>query len=199
MQLVRQELQSKLGDKVKDLSGVKIFTTFDSVAQDAAEKAAVEGIPALKKQRKLSDLETAMVVVDRNTGEVRAMVGGAEPQFAGYNRAMQARRSIGSLAKPATYLTALSQPNQYRLNTWIADAPISLRQPNGQVWSPQNDDKQFSGQVMLVDALTRSMNVPTVNLGMSLGLPAIVDTWQKLGVAKDQLHPVPAMILGRLT
>ncbi|AOP94337.1 bifunctional glycosyl transferase/transpeptidase [Enterobacter roggenkampii] len=198
MQLVRQELQSKLGDKVKDLSGVKIFTTFDSVAQDAAEKAAVEGIPALKKQRKLSDLETAMVVVDRNSGEVRAMVGGAEPQFAGYNRAMQARRSIGSLAKPATYLTALSQPNQYRLNTWIADAPISLRQPNGQVWSPQNDDKQFSGQVMLVDALTRSMNVPTVNLGMSLGLPAIVDTWQKLGVAKDQLRPVPAMILGAL-
>lgn len=198
MQLVRQELQTRLGDKVKDLSGVKIFTTFDSVAQDAAEKAAVEGIPALKKQRKLSDLETAMVVVDRNTGEVRAMVGGAEPQFAGYNRAMQARRSIGSLAKPATYLTALSQPNQYRLNTWIADALISLRQPNGQVWSPQNDDKQFSGQVMLVDALTRSMNVPTVNLGMSLGLPAIVDTWQKLGVSKDQLHPVPAMILGAL-
>ncbi|BBS35856.1 penicillin-binding protein 1B [Enterobacter cloacae] len=198
MQLVRQELQSKLGDKVKDLSGVKIFTTFDSVAQDAAEKAAVDGIPALKKQRKLSDLETAMVVVDRNTGEVRAMVGGAEPQFAGYNRAMQARRSIGSLAKPATYLTALSQPNQYRLNTWIADAPISLRQPNGQVWSPQNDDKQFSGQVMLVDALTRSMNVPTVNLGMALGLPAIVDTWQKLGVPKDQLNPVPAMILGAL-
>ncbi|HCM9470166.1 TPA: bifunctional glycosyl transferase/transpeptidase [Enterobacter hormaechei subsp. steigerwaltii] len=198
MQMVRQELQSKLGDKVKDLSGVKIFTTFDSVAQDAAEKAAVDGIPALKKQRKLSDLETAMVVVDRNTGEVRAMVGGAEPQFAGYNRAMQARRSIGSLAKPATYLTALSQPNLYRLNTWIADAPISLRQPNGQVWSPQNDDRQFSGQVMLVDALTRSMNVPTVNLGMALGLPAITDTWQKLGVPKDQLHPVPAMILGAL-
>ena len=198
MQMVRQELQSKLGDKVKDLSGVKIFTTFDSVAQDAAEKAAVEGIPALKKQRKLSDLETAMVVVDRNTGEVRAMVGGAEPQYAGYNRAMQARRSIGSLAKPATYLTALSQPNLYRLNTWIADAPISLRQPNGQVWSPQNDDRQFSGQVMLVDALTRSMNVPTVNLGMALGLPAITDTWQKLGAPKDQLHPVPAMILGAI-
>jgi len=198
MQMVRQELQEKLGDKVKDLSGVKIFTTFDSVAQDAAEKAAVDGIPVLMKQRKLSDLETAMVVVDRFSGEVRAMVGGAEPQFAGYNRAMQARRSIGSLAKPATYLTALSQPNTYRLNTWIADAPISIRLPNGQTWSPQNDDKRFSGQVMLVDALTRSMNVPTVNLGMSLGLPAVTDTWQKLGAPKDQLSPVPAMLLGAL-
>jgi penicillin-binding protein 1B len=198
MQMVRQELQAKLGDKVKDLSGVKIFTTFDSVAQDAAEKAATEGIPVLKKQRKLTDLETAMVIVDRMTGEVRAMVGGAEPQFAGYNRAMQARRSIGSLAKPATYLTALSQPNTYRLNTWIADAPISIHLSNGQTWSPQNDDKRFSGQVMLVDALTRSMNVPTVNLGMAIGLPAVTDTWQKLGAPKDQLNAVPAMLLGAL-
>ncbi|MGS9179317.1 bifunctional glycosyl transferase/transpeptidase, partial [Salmonella enterica subsp. enterica serovar Infantis] len=49
MQMVSQELQAKLGDKIKDLSGVKIFTTLDSVAQDAAEKAVVEGIPALKK------------------------------------------------------------------------------------------------------------------------------------------------------
>ncbi|MRS15165.1 bifunctional glycosyl transferase/transpeptidase [Enterobacteriaceae bacterium RIT691] len=198
MQMVRQELQAKLGDKVKDLSGVKIFTTFDSVAQDAAEKAATDGIPVLKKQRKLADLETAMVIVDRMTGEVRAMVGGAEPQFAGYNRAMQARRSIGSLAKPATYLTALSQPNTYRLNTWIADAPLTIRLSNGQTWSPQNDDKRFSGQVMLVDALTRSMNVPTVNLGMAVGLPAVTDTWLKLGAPKEQLNAVPAMLLGAL-
>ena len=199
MQMVRNELQAKLGDKIKDLSGVKIFTTLDPVSQDAAEKSVEEGMPALRKQRGLNDLETAMVIVDRFSGEVRAMVGGADPQFAGYNRALQARRSIGSLAKPATYLTALSQPDTYRLNTWIADNPIALKQPNGQVWKPQNDDRRFSGQVMLVDALTRSMNVPTVNLGMTLGLPQVVDTWTKLGVPKDQLNPVPAMLLGALT
>ncbi len=198
MQMVRGELQAKLGDKVKDLSGVKIFTTLDPVSQDAAEKAVEEGIPALKKQRGLKDLETAMVIVDRFSGEVRAMVGGADPQFAGYNRAMQARRSIGSLAKPATYLTALSQPDTWRLNTWIADEPIALKQPNGQVWKPQNDDRRFSGKVMLVDALTNSMNVPTVNLGMTLGLDNVANTWVKLGLPKDQLHPVPAMLLGAL-
>ncbi|WP_421507095.1 bifunctional glycosyl transferase/transpeptidase [Erwinia rhapontici] len=198
MQMVRNELQSKLGDKMKDLSGVKIFTTLDSVSQDAAEKSVEEGIPALRKQRGVNDLEAAMVVVDRFSGEVRAMVGGADPQFAGYNRALQARRSIGSLAKPATYLTALSQPDTYRLNTWLADNPIALKQPNGQVWKPQNDDRRYSGQVMLVDALTNSMNVPTVNLGMTLGLPQVVDTWTKLGVPKDQLNPVPAMLLGAL-
>ncbi|AUX73587.1 bifunctional glycosyl transferase/transpeptidase [Erwinia pyrifoliae] len=198
MQMVRNELQASLGDKVKDLSGVKIFTTLDPVSQDAAEKSVEEGIPALRKQRGLNDLETAMVVVDRFSGEVRAMVGGADPQFAGYNRALQARRSIGSLAKPATYLTALSQPDAYRLNTWIADNPLALKQPNGQVWKPQNDDRRFSGQVMLVDALTNSMNVPTVNLGMTLGLPQVVDTWTRLGAPKDQLQPVPAMLLGAL-
>ncbi|WP_168421792.1 bifunctional glycosyl transferase/transpeptidase [Erwinia amylovora] len=198
MQMVRNGLQASLGDKVKDLSGVKIFTTLDPVSQDAAEKSVEEGIPALRKQRGLNDLETAMVVVDRFSGEVRAMVGGADPQFAGYNRALQARRSIGSLAKPATYLTALSQPDVYRLNTWIADNPLELKQPNGQVWKPQNDDRRFSGQVMLVDALTNSMNVPTVNLGMTLGLPQVVDTWTRLGAPKDQLQPVPAMLLGAL-
>ncbi|AUX92439.1 bifunctional glycosyl transferase/transpeptidase [Mixta gaviniae] len=198
MQMVRGELQAKLGDKVKDLSGVKIFTTLDPVSQDAAEKAVEEGIPTLKKQRGLKDLETAMVIVDRFSGEVRAMVGGADPQFAGYNRAMQARRSIGSLAKPATYLTALSQPDTYRLNTWIADEPIALKMSNGQVWKPQNDDRRFSGKVMLVDALTNSMNVPTVNLGMTLGLENVVNTWTKLGLPKDQLQPVPAMLLGAL-
>ncbi len=87
-----------------DVSARCIFTLTADCRRGNVHTFAVEGIPALKKQRKLSDLETAIVVVDRFSGEVRAMVGGSEPQFAGYNRAMQARRSIGSLAKPATYL-----------------------------------------------------------------------------------------------
>ena len=198
MQLVRQELQTTLGDKVKDLSGTKIFTTLDPVSQDAAEKAVEVGVADIRKVRKIDDLEGAMVVVDRLSGEVRALVGGSQPQYAGFNRALSARRSIGSLAKPATYLTALSEPERFRLNTWLADEPISVPIPGGKPWQPRNYDRGYKGKLMLVDALATSRNIPTVNLGLEVGLDRVIQTWINLGAPAENLEKVPAMLLGAL-
>lgn len=195
MQMVRLELNEKLGDKVKELSGAKIFTTLDPVAQTAAENAVENGVADLRKTRKLDDIEGAMVVVDRINGEVRAMVGGSQPQFSGFNRALNARRSIGSLAKPPVYLAALSEPDRYRLNTWLKDEPLTVKVGN-QNWSPRNYSRNFNGRMMLVDALAKSQNIPTVNLGLDVGLDQVFNTFVRLGAPAAAMEKVPAMLLG---
>lgn len=196
VQLVLQELHEKLGNRVADLSGVKIFTTLDPVSQNAAEKAIEEGIPALRTARKINDLETAMVVVDRLSGEVRALVGGSQPQYAGFNRALQARRPIGSLAKPPVYLAALNIPERYQLNTWLADQELTVPIQGGKPWQPRNYDRKFRGRVILMDALAQSLNIPAVNVGLDIGLDKITDMMIRLGAPKEHIKSVPAMILG---
>ncbi|MEY0512485.1 bifunctional glycosyl transferase/transpeptidase [Providencia manganoxydans] len=195
MQMVRQELNEKLGDKVQQLSGAKIFTTLDPVAQTAAETAVESGVAQLRKDRKLNDIEGAMVVVDRINGEVRAMVGGSQPQYSGFNRALNARRSIGSLAKPPVYLAALNEPDRFRLNTWLKDEPLSVKVGN-QTWQPRNYSRNFTGGMLLVDALAKSQNIPTVNLGLEVGLDQIVNIFVRLGAPAGAMEKVPAMLLG---
>ena len=197
MQVVRSELRKQLGDKADHLSGMKIFTTFDPVAQAAAEQSVMDEIETLRKSTN-KELQTAMVIVSRETGEIRSIIGSAEPRYAGYNRAWLTRRSIGSLAKPSTYLTALGQPASYQLNTWLDDSPLSIKLDNGSYWQPKNFDRKFRDKVMLVDALALSLNVPTVNLGMALGLEATKNTLQALGVPEDRIPNLPSRLLGAL-
>lgn len=197
MQVVRSELRKQLGDKADHLSGMKIFTTFDPVAQAAAEQSVTNQIEKLRKSTN-KDLQTAMVIVSRETGEIRAIIGSAEPRYPGYNRAWLTRRAIGSLAKPSTYLTALGQPDRFQLNTWLDDSPLSIKLDNGSYWQPKNYDRKFRDRVMLVDALALSLNVPTVNLGMALGLDATKNTLQALGVPGDRITNLPSRLLGAL-
>lgn len=197
MQVVRSELRKQLGDKADHLSGMKIFTTFDPVAQAAAEQSVTNEIEKLRKSTN-KELQTAMVIVSRETGEIRAIIGSAEPRYPGYNRAWLTRRAIGSLAKPSTYLTALGQPDRFQLNTWLDDSPLSIKLDNGSYWQPKNYDRKFRDRVMLVDALALSLNVPTVNLGIALGLDATKNTLQALGVPSDRITNLPSRLLGAL-
>lgn len=103
------------------------------------------------------------------------------------------------MAKPAIYLTALQQPEKYNLATTLQDKPISLKGSQGTVWSPRNYDRKFRGEVPLYLALAKSYNVPTVQLGMQLGIPSVVDTLEKLGVDRSEIKPVPSMLLGSFT
>ncbi|AUI86895.1 penicillin-binding protein 1B [Vibrio azureus] len=194
-QQLARELKEKMGDSFKADTGLRLFTSLDPVSQDTLEKAIAKKIPELAK-RGGKELEGAAIAVDRHSGEIRAMVGGKRVGYEGFNRALNASRPIGSLVKPAIYLTALENPEKYNLATTLHDTPLSLKGSNGTVWAPRNFDRKFRGDVPLYLALAKSLNVPTVRLGMELGIPAVSETLERLGVDKKEIRPVPSMFLG---
>ncbi|EKO3441922.1 penicillin-binding protein 1B [Vibrio fluvialis] len=189
------ELKQKLGDAFKSDTGLRVFTSLDPVSQAKLEEAVENQVPILARTAG-KDLEAAAIAVDRHSGEIRAMVGGKRTGYDGFNRALNASRPIGSLVKPAVYLTALAQPEKYNLATTLMDKPITLQGSEGNVWTPRNFDRQFRGEVPLYLALAKSLNVPTVQLGMQLGIENVTKTLEKLGVSRDEIRPVPSMFLG---
>jgi penicillin-binding protein 1B len=197
MDKVRRELSDILADPNIRESGVKVFTTLDINAQRRAEKALSDTVSRLADQQKVPTLEGAMLITDVAKGEIRAIVGSRNTQFKGFNRALDARRPIGSLIKPAVYLAALEEPTRFNLATVLKDEPISFDDEGGKQWQPQNADKEFRGQVSLVESLVRSLNVPTINLGLSVGLGNIAYTLERLGISTP-IKQVPALTLGAL-
>ncbi|NOH80295.1 penicillin-binding protein 1B [Vibrio sp. RE86] len=197
-QQLKIELKEKVGEAFQSDLGLRVFTSLDPVSQQKLEQAIAKKIPQLASIAGKS-LEGAAVAVDRHTGEIRAMVGGKRTGYDGFNRALNASRQIGSLAKPAVYLAALEQPEKYSLATTLHDKPISLKGSKGNVWSPRNYDRKFRGDVPLYTALAKSLNVPTVELGMQVGIPRVVETLENLGVDKNEIRPVPSMFLGSFT
>lgn len=200
IQTLQADLRRELGEhKISSLLGARIFTTMDLKQQAQAENAVVNTVSQLQLKTKNPYLEGAMIVADYREGEIRAVVGGLQTQYAGFNRALMAKRQIGSLVKPSIYLTALSNPEQFRLNTPINNQPITINVKGSPPWQPRNYDKKYSGSVMLMDALARSLNIPTVNIGMKVGLSKVIDTQKAMGWDNVEIPKVPAMLLGAYT
>lgn len=198
MQVLSQDLKNELGEnKVAQLSGTKIFTTLDRKQQRSAEQAVINGLEELEAtDKRIKDLQSAIVVAEYKTGKVRAVVGDRLTQFAGFNRALQSRRQIGSLVKPSIYAIALSDPKNFRLNTPINNKPITIQVKGSAPWTPKNYDKRFSGSVMLMDALVRSLNIPTVNIGMKVGLKKVIAKQKEMGWDNVDIPTYPSMLLG---
>jgi penicillin-binding protein 1B len=195
--LVRRQLQRDYRDEDITSAGLSIFTTFDPQVQWRLEKILAARLRELERARGMAagSLEAAAVVTSVQGGEVLALAGGRRPGYAGFNRALDARRQVGSLLKPAVYLTALEQPGSYTLATLLDDSPLTWTAPNGNVWSPANYDKASHGNVPLYQALAHSYNVATARLGLTLGIDSIIDTLKRLGVDR-QLNPYPSLVLG---
>ena len=191
--VVKHELARRFGDTLLKQSGIKVYTTLDPMAQEAAEKSVKKVMARLGKNDK--QLQVGMVLTDKATAGIAAMVGDKSPGYKGYNRAVEIRRPIGSLIKPFVYATALKQADKYNLATPLKDQPITLKNGHGKTWSPQNVTRKFSGEVPLLTGFKKSMNVPTVNLGMAIGVSSVATTLDKAGW-REKISEYPSMLLG---
>lgn len=198
LRLVKQQLTEHYQKEDLESDGLQIFTTLDPLVQESTGKALTKVLPTLEKKRRRTDLlQSAAVVTNTQNGEVLAVVGDRDLHRDGFNRAVDARRAIGSLIKPAIYLTALEYPTEYTLATLLDDSrPIVLTQ-GGKRWTPKNYDHRYHGRVMLRDSLAKSYNVSTVRLGLDLDVIQVIDTLKRLGI-KREMKPYPALLLGAL-
>ena len=192
LDLVRRQLRRDYREDDLVSEGLRIFTTLDPQVQWALQRSLDQRLSPLLG--KYPDLQGAGIVTDASNGEVLALAGGRQAGLAGFNRALDARRQVGSLLKPAVYFTALDQPGRYHLATLLEDEPLEYRQRD-QLWAPANYDKRFHGQVMLYQALAHSYNVATVRLGLELGVDSVIRNLRRLGLSRP-LNPYPSLFLG---
>ncbi len=197
MELVHRQLRRDYYDKDLRSEGLQIFTTMDPLVQRTAEQSLAHRLDQIEHGRRLATgtLEGAIVVTNSQNGEVEAVVGGRRPQFEGFNRALDARRQIGSLFKPAVYLTALEDPDKYTLVTPLNDDKLVWKENGRPDWAPENYDRKYHGMVPLRFALAESYNVATARLGLDLGVDKIIDTADRLGVPEN-LPPYSSTLLG---
>ncbi|EKN5999188.1 penicillin-binding protein 1B [Yersinia enterocolitica] len=196
--MIKKELNELQNIDLNALSGSRIFTTFDPVIQKDAELSVSGVMPILEKQTGHADLQAALVVVENRTGNLLAVIGDKNVDYNGFNRAVSATRQIGSLVKPFVYLSALKNPDLFSLNTLLEDHPVSIDLGGGKYWAPKNYNRRYSGSVLLVDALARSVNVATVNLGLTVGLSTVANVLQDTGIPEKRIMQSPSMLLGTL-
>lgn len=162
-------------------------TTLDERVQKAAETALASTLAASEQRYRVT--QGAVVVLDAQTGAVRAMVGGRDYAQSPFNRAVAAKRQPGSSFKPFVWLAALE--HGARPDDLVLDAPITIKG-----WSPQDFEPGFRGQVSLTQALALSLNTSSVRLMLQAGGPqSVIDIAHRLGVRED-LPDLPSIALG---
>jgi len=206
LQLVKQELNQHL-TPTQQKKGIRVFTGFSHLSQQILEDTVESQLLQLEQKHQQKNLQAAMIVTDISSAEIRALVGDRQSGYAGFNRAVNAKRPVGSLIKPAIYLAALERFEQFNFATLLADKPITLTSNDGtnnlnhgknsQQWQPKNYDGKYRQQVPLLDGLVKSLNIPTVNLGMALGLENVANAIHLLGYDENFVKR-PSMLLGAI-
>lgn len=194
LDIVKRELNDVYySDDLKN-EGLIIISTLDPIAQMAADKAIDKKLGELRRgSSKAKTLEGALVSANPETGELVAVVGSGS-EFTGFNRAVDAKRQVGSLLKPIIYMTAL-ESGRYNLASSVDDSPITVNLSDGSKWNPSNYDNRDHGYVPLTTALSKSYNQSAVRLGMEFGVDTFARQLQRMGI-KEKIPTYPSALLG---
>jgi penicillin-binding protein 1A len=143
----------------------------------------------------LPEAASALVSLDPNDGRIKAIVGGYSFEQSQYNRAVQAKRQVGSNIKPFIYSAALE--NGYTLASILNDAPINQWDKSlGVAWRPKNSPAVYNGPIRIRRALAQSKNVISVRLLRGVGLNRTADHLLKFGFQNDDLNRSESLALG---
>lgn len=215
---IRQQLDDKFGKQLYE-QGLKVYTTLDIDMQSAAERAMERQIRSIEAGKygafphksyesymatvgdKDDDnptnnspyLQGAFVAMDPRTGAVRALVGGRDFDDSKFNRATQAVRQPGSTFKPFVYADAIQ--NGRPLSYILADTALTVDLGNGNLWQPKDFEGSYQGNVPMRRALYQSLNVPTIRLGIELGIQSVIDEARKFGISTP-IPGYPSIFIG---
>ncbi|HGJ66930.1 TPA: PBP1A family penicillin-binding protein, partial [bacterium] len=215
LEYIRTEMEKKFEPTAIYSQGLNIYTSIDMSMQLDANNAMQKHLKLMDKSLKFPEytenkarwlagakdvvppesyIQSALVAINPTNGNIKAMVGGRDFSINQFNRAVQAKRQPGSAFKPFVYCTAFA--NKITPSDILIDAPLSLKVPEGR-WEPKNISFKYSGEVTVRQALTRSLNVPTVRLLMDnrVGIDKVIDLAKAMGIESPLSH-VPSIALG---
>jgi len=199
---VRRYVEQTYGQDVLFHEGLKIYTTANIEMTKIACEEMEKGVHALEERQGFQGplrnldgdqmeqrpiVQGALLCIEANTGNVKAMVGGRNFKDSQYNRAMQSRRQPGSAFKPVIYAAALDKG--YTPATIIVDSPIVFQgHEKNAVWKPKNYNGTFLGPTLLRDALAHSRNIVTIKILRDIGIDYAIEYARKLGITSDLVH-----------
>lgn len=195
LDIVRRQLRSEYQETDLTNQGLRIFTTLDPIAQTRIQDAFKASVGQLAKGNpsRLRDLQGAVLVSHPENGELVAAVGSTQ-DFTGFNRAVDAKRQVGSLLKPVIYLNAI-ESGRYNWASRIQDRAVNVPTGSDQSWTPKNYSGGEHGEVTMAQALANSYNLSAVRLGQEFGVSAFTNKLKKFGVSSE-IPSYPSVFLG---
>ncbi|MFI5332687.1 MAG: transglycosylase domain-containing protein [Candidatus Babeliales bacterium] len=190
---LRVWLENQIGKTALYTVGLTVQTTLNKDMQCKAEHYFKEQFSLLRKTI-ASDIDGALITMHGATGDIKAMVGGFDYAQSKFNRALQAKRQMGSTFKPLVYVAALQEGMTFA--DTALDEPLELQQ-GPTIWSPKNATGEFEGEITLAYALSHSNNIVAIKTLLAVGIDQVIALAQQCHLSAER-HPYPSLALGCL-